>query len=490
MLANITIEEKANEIADAIHHVMGSELGLQTPVRYLLTRDGNFVFVIGVMDAQNLRGSMSKYTQESLLHQLSTAVGGLPVAISNHSGLRYAVSMTKPRLPRNIELNVLPREHDVIPFGVTLRGEAHFHAKKIVNVIVAGSQDSGKSTFLQLLAHVNRAHQAKLYLADPYAHTFNPDVWNRFSALPVAGEGRDVLRLIEAMQAEIENRSALFRSSAVGGIPPNDVDEYRELTGERLPRLWLIGDEMNAFMGDRVVQERMAELARGGRKWGVNVVLAAHNWRKDEIPSGVSAMFQTRLCLRVADNTSGPVTLGDSQRGKEPMKFRTAGRAILFCVGQYQKVQLYYVSPDQQREWLGSAVSDQPSAINPLPEEELTIVMKAINERDGKMTGEFLMEEGLSDTGARKLAERYELRGWLERDPRQGNARVVTERLRALVTPTPLPSASPQMDGTSTVNLGGESTNRQSQQSAPKPSQSPQSPHQSPQTLDLAGGIV
>src|SRR5690606_3760550 len=120
MNMNMTIQQKAEMIADAIHHVMGNELGLQTPVRYLLTRDNDFIFVIGVMDVQNLHGSLNKYKHEDLLHQLSTAVGGLPVALSNHSGLRYAVSMTKPKLPRLIELKELPNEKDVIPFGVSL----------------------------------------------------------------------------------------------------------------------------------------------------------------------------------------------------------------------------------------------------------------------------------------------------------------------------------------------------------------------------------
>lgn len=432
MLANMTIEQKANSIADAIHHVMGSELGLQTPARYLVARDGNFIFVIGVMDVQNLRGSLSKYTQEGLLHQLSTAVGGLPVAISNHSGLRYAVSMTKPKLPRMVNLDELPSERDVLPFGVSLRGAVNLHAKKIVNLIVGGSQDSGKSTLLRLLAHANRAHRAKLYLADPYAHTFNPDMWNRFSAAPVAGNRSGVLQLMEAMQAEIESRSAAFRSAAVNGIIPDDVDEFNALTGESLPRLWLIGDEMNGLLADKVMQERMTELARGGRKWGVHVALAAHTWRDVDIPRGVSAMFPSRLCLRVADDTSGRVTLGDSHRGKEPMKFKTQGRAILLANGMYQKVQLYYVSPEQQRAWLGTEAHSSPPA--PLPEDELLLVKRSLEHEEGRLSIPLLVSWGKTERDARTLVETWELRGWLMKDAARKNARYITEKLTELLS--------------------------------------------------------
>lgn len=431
MKANMTIEQKANVIADAIHHVMGSELGLQTPVRYLLTRDGDFIFVIGVMDVQNLRGSLNKYKHEDLLHQLSTAVDGLPVALSNHSGLRYAVSMTTPKLPRLVELKELPTERDVLPFGMSLRGAVHFHAKKIVNLIVGGSQDSGKSTILRLLAHVNRSYGSRLYLADPYAHTFNPDLWDPFTAAPVAGNRADVLRLIEAMQAEIESRSAAFRSAAVNGIVPDDVDEFNQLTGESLPRLWFIGDEMNGLLADKLMQERMTELARGGRKWGVHVALAAHTWRDADIPRGLSAMFPSRLCLRVADDTSGRVTLGDSHRGKEPMKFRTQGRATLLAGGIYQKVQLYYVSPEQQRAWLGTEAHSSPS---PLPEDELLLVKRSLADADGRLSIPLLVSWGKSEREARDLVEAWEGRGWLEKDATRKNARYITEKLTNILS--------------------------------------------------------
>lgn len=431
-----TVLQRAERIAASIDHVMIDELGLQAPEKYYLLKDGQFILVLGVMDVQNLKGSIRKYTDDELLHQLSTAVKGLPVVLSNSSGLRYAVSMTRPKLPRRVELTDLPTDRDVIPFGMSLRGEVTIHASKLVNLIVAGSQDSGKSTTLRLLAHVTRSHGSKLYLADPYQHTFNPDSWNAAAAKPVAVSRGDVLHIIEAMQADIEARGVLFRQAAAGGIIPDDLDAFNQLTGANLPRAWFIGDEMNAFLGDRVVQERMAELARGGRKWGVHVVLAAHTWRDADIPRGFSAMFPSRLCLRVADNTSGRVTLGDVRRGREPLTFKAQGRAILLAGGQYQKVQLYFVTPERQREWLGKPVDGGQLAVDrsPLPADEMTLVKRALEQEEGRMSIPLLVSWGRTEREARDLVEAWEQRGWLMKDATRKNARYITDRLKEILS--------------------------------------------------------
>ena len=115
------------------------------------------------------------------------------------------------------------------------------------------------------------------------------------------------------------------------------------------------------------------------------------------------------------------------------------------------------MTEELERAWLGGV-----SAPKPLPEDEYALVMRSIVEEEGKMTMGFLMECGLSDTQARKLAETYEARGWLEKDPTNGNARFVTGRLRALLAP-----------------------NQQSPQSATNPQMWPQSVHKASQTEDM-----
>ncbi len=418
----------AAKIAEVIQRVMAEELKLEPPAEYWMTEDGQFRWLIAVMDVQRLHGSIAKYTHDGVRHQLSTAIGGLPVALSNSTGLRYGVLLSgRPKLPRAVDFPGIPTERDTLRLGIGLRGEVTLHAKKIVNMIVGGGQETGKSAFLRMAAYTARAHGAKLYLADPMAHTFNPDVWNSVAAMDVAGKRSELLRLLARMQAEVEERSVLFRQAAQGGIPPEDIDAYNATQDEPLPRVWLMGDEMNTYLSDKNVQEQIADLARVGRKWGVHLILAGHNWRSEDIPRGLSAMFPTRLCLRVADDTSGRVTLDDHRWGRQAMKFKNPGRAVLHA-GTYQTMQLYKVTSAQELEWM-TGVTGEP--LSPLPDDEMKIVERALSETNGKMTISLLMEWGTQEWSARSLLERYELRGWVEK---RDNARWVTRKLADLLS--------------------------------------------------------
>lgn len=460
MLPEMSDYIKAQDVAEIIQRVMTEEMRLEPPAQWWMIQDGQFKWLIGVMDVQHLRGSIAKYTTEVVRHQLSTAIGGLPVALSNSSGLRYGVLLSgRPKLPKSVAFPGVPAELDTIRFGIGLRGEVSIHAKKIVNMIVGGGQDSGKSTFLRMAAHTARLHGAKLYLVDPMAHTFNPDVWNRLAAMEVAGSRSDLLRLLARMQAEVEERSALFRQAAQGGLPPEDIDAFNVREGERMPRVWLIGDEMNTYLSDKAVQERIADLARVGRKWGVHLILAGHNWRSEDIPRGLSAMFPTRLCLRVADDTSGRVTLDDHRWGRQAMKFKAPGRAVLRA-GTYQTMQLYRLTQEQEMEWLAGAIAD-PLPL--LPADEMALVRRALEEAGGKMSIPLLVRWGLREREARRIVESYEARGWLEQDAMQGNARVVTAKLADLAS------------------------SRQACQALSSPQIGCQSPDKPVQTLNMAG---
>jgi len=457
-----TIIDKAQEIARAIDHVMADELKLQPPVKYQLLRDGNFILILAVIDEKNLRGSIRKYTNEDLLHQLSTAVNGLPVVLSNHSGVRYAVSMTgKPRLPKMVRFpghgTAVPLPRDEFALGVSLRGHVELQAAKMMNMLIGGSQDSGKSMVLRLLAHTARLQSARLYVVDPVAHTFNPDLWNALCAAPVATTRGDLLSMLDLVEAEIEARVALFRAAAVQGITPEDLDEYNRVA-DPLPRIHLIGDEMNTYLSDRLVREGISDLARKGRKWGIHVTMAAHNWRAEDISRGLSTLFPTRLCLRVADDTSGNVTLSSYKWGKMALRFKHPGRAVLFANGRYQKMQLYYVSPEQERAWLGNV-----EAPSPLPEDERKIVLRSLQEAGGRMSIPLLKGWGMEERQARSLVETYEKRGWLSKEVTQGNARYVTPMLKDLLS------------------------NRQTGQTASSPEMRSQTASNPPQTPYLAG---
>ena len=357
MYPTVSAYSKAQECAQVLCHILSDEMKLQYPKRFLLTEHGQFTWMLAIMDDLNLGGSMTKYIHESTLHRLSTALNGLPVLLSNHSGLRYAVLLSdKPRLPQSVDFPGELSGLDVFPLGVGLAGAIHAHAKQIVNMIVVGAQDSGKSMLLRALAHTARLHGSDLYLADPVQHTFNPDVWGKVAV--VAQKNGELISMLDRINQEIVSRSAIFRESAEGGIPPEDLDAYNKLTGKTMPRVWLIADEANTFLAAKPLQERLAEPARIGRKYGIHIVLAGHDWHAYTVNLGLTSYFETRLCLRTSNDTTGRIVLNDAVRGKRTMNFREPGRGILRLRSQYQDVQLYNVTPDRERDWFAKV---QPS---------------------------------------------------------------------------------------------------------------------------------
>lgn len=345
---------KAQQLAGIMVHILAEEMKLQTPQRFQLVEHGQFTWLFAVMDDLNLGSSMQKYISGATLHRLSTALDGLPVKLSNHSGLRYAVMLSDPpRLPQRVDFPEGPIAHDAIPLGMGLTGPVHVNAKQLINAIVVGSQDSGKSMVMRALAHSARLHGSKLYLADAVEHTFRPALWNRVSSLPVARNTNDMLKLLERINWEITQRVLAFEKSVRGTdrVPPEDLDAYNALTGESMPRVWLIADEVNSFLASKAVQERLGDPARIGRKYGVHLVLAGHDWHEYTVKRELTSYFETRLCLRTANDTAGKIVLDDHVRGKKTMRFSQPGRAILKLRGQYRDVQLYFLAPEREEQW-------------------------------------------------------------------------------------------------------------------------------------------
>ena len=426
----IPVAEHANRI---IVHELVTELKLQAPSRFLLVARNGMVWLIVVMNPLALGTTIRKYHNPQVAHQISTAFAGKPVFIANKTGLRYGILLSqKPQLPKKILFPDFPEERDVFHFGKTLQGEVKLNAGQMKNILIGAAQGSGKSTLLHLLVHQMRYFGWQLYLADPQLHTFNPDIWDQIAAFPVAGIEDDVLTVIERIRAEIERRMALFREIAAGGIPPKDIDAYNAISPEPLPRIGFLIDEANTFLGNKEVFSGIADLLRQGRKWGLHIVLAGHEWHKKDVPSQVNDMLQTRIALSVPDEFSGSVVLRSPRWGKWVMD-QPSGRGILKTQGKFLATQFYLITEEQQMKWLSDL-----KAPSPLTDAEITYVQYAL-QYQGEFNFKKIAEahDTITEWGARKLAERWERRGWLVSGKSAADPRRVSEKLIELAGLSP-----------------------------------------------------
>ena len=414
----------SEQIALIVRWMMVNEFGLMPPSKYDLARKKERVYLVGTFDPYQLHKKLSAYESEDVLRRLSNALNGLPVVCTKNAGLHYGFILSgRPDLPKMIPFPEIGMK-DVFRFGMGMDGEVRIHANVIQNIIIGASQGAGKSNLLTLIAHQARAFGWRLYLSDPQSHTFNPDVWNEISAAPVAGSQDDFIKILDRLEGEMAERVAAFRKMAQGGIPPVDIDAYNEISDSPMKRIVFIVDEANTVLEDKSIEKRLSDLARQGRKWGLHIVLAGHNWRANDVPRRLSAMLQTRIALRVADSTSGKTVLDHDRWGKWVMG-KPPGRGVLRS-GKYIPMQFYRVSPEQEHQWLEAV--ETPSPLNLL---EQAMVSFAVVDRDGEFKVSTIVEavEGATEYIVRKTAKSWEERGWLETGKDAVSARRVSSKL-------------------------------------------------------------
>jgi hypothetical protein len=448
------------KVTEVVDYMMTEEMGLMPPEFYDVNERDGCVFLTVSFNPLAIGRSLAAYEHPDVARRISHALDGHKVVITKKTGTRYVILLSGSiSLPERIEFPGFG-ERDVFRLGMGLRSEAKLHANQLKNVIIGAAQGAGKSNVLSLLIHQARAFGWTLYLADPDGHTFNPDVWNALAAAPVASSPANLLQILSRIAAELEDRIALFRAVADRGIPPADIDAYNQVASEPLPRIALVVDEANSYLGDKKVFAQMADLLRRGRKWGLHIFLSGHEWHKETVPAEVNDMLQTRIGLTVASEQTSAVVLRSSHWGKWVIG-KPAGRGVL-RTNQYQPMQFYLVTEEMEREWLAQSVVTPA----PLPDAEALLVKRALEDAGGKMTLGLLMEWGLGQREARRLLDTYEARGWLERDASEGNARKVSPKLADLLT------------------------NRQSRQSLTNPYIWRQTADKPRQTLNMEGAMV
>jgi hypothetical protein len=445
-----TFLPQAEQVAAVIDDLMIDELGLMAPASYQLTARDKRLYLVASYDPLMLGRSLRAYENPEIARRLRSALR-MPVYITRETGTRYVVLMYGTlSLPKLIPFPSGYLEPNVFRLGVGLKGEIKLSARHLRNVMIGAGQGAGKSNVLDLLSYQMGIFGWELYLADPQSHTFNPDVWNGIGVMSVAGSHADMLKVIDALESELADRIQKFRMSALDGVIPADVDDYNlkspQHGGSPLARIGFLIDEANYFMGHKIIFGKLAELLRQGRKWGLHIVLAAHEWHKENVPAAVNDLIQTRIAL---SSLSGAVVLRSNRWGKWA-EGRPPGRGVL-KTNTFEPMQFYLMEKarlnlpkvEAAGAWLG---------MSPIPEREAELVRKALAEAEGRMTMSLLIGWGMSQDEARELGARYERRGWLAKDPLRGNARFVTDGLVAIVEKFATNPQTPQTAQTAVIS--------------------------------------
>ncbi|MCP4536646.1 MAG: hypothetical protein GY832_05825 [Chloroflexi bacterium] len=386
---------------------------------YLTTERGE-VWLFAKMNTRRIK-RLEQYTANALIHQISTVCDGVPVVISNTSGLRYCILLSqRPRLPRSVSFPGC--ERGIVRLGIGQFGlPVATRWKNLGHLLVAGDVRMGKSNFLRLIAHQAIAEGAQLLLSDLSRTTFSILANHPALLANVADTPETAHAIVSQALAECDHRSILF--GATHGFP-DKLEEYNtqvtKVNGNPLPRILVILDEYNATVmsnnGHRgqFVQD-VASLCWQAPKFGINVIVAAQDFEKKIV--GRMRDQTSAICFRV---TSRELARAVNCAGADKIQPQQKGRAIasrwgLLQVYQFDKTML-------------------ADPIVPLTTAEHAMVTWARQSNNGYLSlADIQGHAQITSHAARALGDDWQRRGWLEKDVTVGNKRRVTDKLALLV---------------------------------------------------------
>lgn len=397
--------EKANKIVEVIPRVLVNR-GLSPLIsRYLVAERDGRAWLLAVLDKDRLT-KIEHYTSGDMLHQLSTAVGGLPVLLSNSTGLRYAILLSDhPRLPH--ELSYQGWQKGIAQIGESKTGQVSVRWEDFGNSVVAGMTRSGKSNFLRLISLQAFQEGFRLVVIDPDGSTY-PDLAGHSQVIDYANSPDSAGLAVDLAMEEYYKRVRLFTEAKEKGEG-----------SPVLPRVLVVIDEYNSLvLANGGSKAKMAQdvirLAYGGLKFGIHLILAGHEFTRDLV-GPVAGQMVTRLCFSVRSPSISRLVVGRS--GAESI--RVKGRALTDPWGWVQVYRLDFSEFESMiSATRGDGLSERDSAL-----------IRAVKESGGRVTYELLFSQGLTRTQADKVRADLVARGLARYAPEENNSIILADWL-------------------------------------------------------------
>lgn len=218
--------------------------------------------------------------------------------------------------------------------------------KDMPHLLIAGSTGSGKSVCLNgiimsLLFHAE-PDELKMVLIDP--KMVELAVYNDLPHLmtPVVTNPKKAAQILAWMTKEMEKRYQQFAEAGV-----RDINRYREVTGERMPYIIIIIDELADLMmvSANEVEDSICRLAQMARAAGMHLIVATQRPSVDVVTGIIKANIPSRIAFAVSSQMDSRTILdmGGAEKllGKGDMLFLPVGAS------KPQRIQGAFVSDDE-----------------------------------------------------------------------------------------------------------------------------------------------
>lgn len=214
--------------------------------------------------------------------------------------------------------NKLPEKASVIALGEN-RGEQVLQDFSVrPHLMIGGQTGSGKSVLMKTVMLQCLLHDWKVVLIDYKRLVDYGKVWKE--RCEMVTEDSTLLATLDGLCAEMERRLKLLAAENCANI-----DEYREKTGEFLPRVGVFFDEIAECLDaakltkegketKQRVEKSLSSLARLARAAGIHLVIATQRGGADVLPGQVRSNIQS-IC-GIANENLSILTLGTAEADK------------------------------------------------------------------------------------------------------------------------------------------------------------------------------
>ncbi len=435
---------------DRLGFIHQTQDGRATTVRFASVACYGTRWAAYQIDAERLyHWSIRDLTCQRVLAQLnaiSMQAGRGRVRADDRRGV-YVVEMTaRPKaepaqsapldLHVNFDLASMPAGDLMIPIGQTANGARFEPLTRIKHLMVIGESGSGKSNFLKAaltaLIKTSDASTLRVAIVSPkqaefaafqrVEHMWNSAAWDGH----IACEADDADKLVLDLRNEFKRRDRLFSGAGV-----TNLDDYARKTGTRLPRVFVLVDELLdlAEMAKPAMKERMmghlASLLSIGRSHGFHIFIGITKPHFKTLPTSITGNIDNRIAFRVATRR---VAQDFEMDGAETILESAKGRGLARLYGEKLFFQAFLVSDSEQPGEMPHERDGRLSA------EEAELVRYAVGELGGAFTINKLAEHfaGWTHHRVRTLADRLEADGLLTHPTSRTVGRLVTDDLAKL----------------------------------------------------------
>ena len=223
---------------------------------------------------------------------------------------------------------------------------------EVPHSLVAGETGSGKSVLMcNVIAAISLAQspsESEIILVDPkqgndYQAILDLPHLRHIDGQPIVTEPDQLIRVVDTAISEMKSRNKMFLQARA-----NNLQSYREKTGEDLPMLWLVYDEFGVWMQDaefkRELMPKINHLAKQSRSAGIFLILADQRPDNTVFPLQTRDNLGNRFVLSVNSIGTSEIALGE--KGAEHLLKHGHMLAKTADYPRPQYAQVPFISPD------------------------------------------------------------------------------------------------------------------------------------------------